>query len=192
MIITTDSSPEEIKDNISTAFQKAAKDTHHPLRFFTVSTFNNQTSYPASRMVVLRAFLPNWTLRFYTDYRSSKVHQIKNHPSVSLLFWNAEQRYQIRVLGSTAIHYQNEVSEKEWQHITGSAQNAYTTSLAPGSEITKPEDMQFLKDNTHYFSVIDVLPVTVKVLQLNRSEHLAMEFKRQSADQKWSGKWIVP
>jgi len=192
MIINTDFSPDEIINNINQAFRNAAADTSHNLRFFSVATYDNGNNTPQSRMVVLRKFLPDWTLRFYTDYRSSKVADIKNHPSVSLLFWNPEERYQIRVQASATVHYQNEISESEWQHVDDAAKKAYTTILAPGSGISQPNEVRRQKDNTHHFCVIDALPFQIKVLQLNREDHLAMSFIRESVAEKWDGSWILP
>lgn len=191
MIINTDFSPDEILNNINQAFRNAAADTSHNLRFFSVATYDTDSNTPQSRMVVLRKFLPDWTLRFYTDYRSSKVADIKYHPSVSLLFWNPEDRYQIRVQASASIHYQNEISKNEWQNVDDAAKKAYTTILAPGTEISQPNEVRHRKDNNH-FCVIDALPSQIKVLQLNREDHLAMNFIRESANEKWDGNWILP
>jgi len=192
MIINTDFSSDEIKNNIHQAFRSAATDNRHHLRFFSIATYDIVNNAPQSRMVVLRKFLPDWTLRFYTDYRSSKVADIKNHPSVSLLFWNPEERYQIRVQASATVHYQNEISEGEWQHVDDAAKKAYTTILAPGSGISQPNEVRHQKDDTHHFCVIDTLPFQIKVLQLNREDHLAMSFIRESAAEKWDGSWILP
>lgn len=192
MIINTDFSPGEIINNINQAFRNAAADTSHNLRFFSVATYNTDNNTPQSRMVVLRKFLPDWTLRFYTDYRSSKVADIKYHPSVSLLFWNPEDRYQIRVQASASIHYQNEISENEWQNVDDASKKAYTTIPAPGTEISQPNEARHRKDNTHHFCVIDALPFKIKILQLNREDHLAINFLRESANEKWDGNWILP
>lgn len=192
MIITPGLPSNEIEDNICLAFQKAAADTSHNLRFFTVSTYNIHTSAPESRMVVLRRFLSDWTIRFFTDYRSSKVSEIKNHPMISLLFWNPEERYQIRVQASATVHYQNEISYGEWQHVNGRAQDEYKAFLPPGAKISSSAEALQKKSDSHYFAVVDALPLQIKILQINRSKHLSMNFKRQSAADKWKGKWIVP
>jgi len=192
MIINTDLSLHEIKNNVNRTFQKAAVDSRHNLRFFTIATYDEVSNTPQNRMVVLRKFLPDWTFRFYTDYRSSKVTQIKNHSSISLLFWNPEQKYQIRVQASATVHYQNEICSKELKSVKGIAQEEYMTSLAPGTKMSSPGEVQQTKNNTHYFSVVDMLPHQIKILQLNRSGHLAIRFNRESAAHKWNGTWIAP
>lgn len=192
MIDSHNSTFKEIKDNIKLALQKAANNPGHNLRFFTVSTFCDNAGAPQNRMVVLRKFLPHWTMRFYTDYRSSKVEQIKEHPSISLLFWNADERYQLRIQAEASVHYGSDISESEWQNINGDARKAYTTILPPGQEISGPKEGKKHTKNMNYFCVIDALPLQIKVLQLNRTDHLAMKFKRKSAKHEWNGKWIVP
>jgi general stress protein 26 len=192
MIINTDCSPADVIDNVRTDFQKAASDTNHGLRFFSVATFDLNNNAPESRMVVLRKFLPDWTIRFYTDYRSTKVTRIQNHPSVSLLFWNAQDRYQIRVKAEARVHYQNEVTESEWQNVDTEGKKAYTTILAPGSAISGPAEARNRESNSHHFCVVDALPLQIKVLQLNRMDHFAMNFVRESSARNWRGTWIVP
>lgn len=192
MIINTDDSPADVLDNVKDACQNAAADTRHALRFFSVSTYDIHNSTPENRMVVLRGFLPDWTMRFYTDYRSSKVNRIQHHPSISLLFWNQEARYQIRFKAEAKVHYQNEISESEWQNVETEGKKAYTTLLAPGCEIADPLEARNRESKTHYFCVVDALPLQIKVLQLNRRDHFAMKFVRESSAGEWRGTWIVP
>lgn len=192
MIINTDCSTADGINNVRNAFKKAASNTNHGLRFFSVATYNVNNNTPENRMVVLRKFLPDWTIRFYTDYRSSKVTRIQNHPSVSLLFWNPQDRYQIRVKAEARVHYQNEVTESEWQNVDKEGEKAYTTKLAPGSAISAPAEARIRESNTHHFCVVDALPLQIKVLQLNRMDHFAMNFVRESSARKWLGTWIVP
>lgn len=192
MIINTDLSPNKVIDNLKIVFQKAAVNTRHELRFFSVATYDRENQTPQSRMVVLRKFLPNWTMRFYTDFRSGKVTQIQKHPFVSFLFWNPKERYQVRVRATATIHYQNKISEKEWVHVDKEARKAYKNALAPGTPISGPDEGQNLKNDNHYFSVVDAEPILINILQLNRRDHLTMKFVRDSNEEKWKGTWIAP
>jgi len=192
MIINPALSLFENKENIKTAFQEAVADTRHGLRFFSVASFDAVENATQSRMVVLRDFLPDWTFRFYTDYRSSKVAQIQNHPSISLLFWNADGRYQIRIQAMSTIHYKNDISGSEWLHVTGDAQNAYSTVLPPGTVISQPEEARGRNIKGNFFCVIDARAISLKVLQLNSTDHLAAKYERSSLGDSWNGQWIIP
>lgn len=194
MIIKPDLSLDEIKDNLKIAFKGASEDTRHGLRFFSVNSYDLKNNAPESRMVVLRDFLPNWTFRFFTDFRSSKVSQIQKHPFVSLLFWNIDERYQVRLQAIPSIHHKNNVTESEWQQISGEAQKAYTSVLAPDTTISSPDKAHNWnkKHGDNYFCVIDAIPLQIKVLQLNGIKHLATKYVRKSIRDNWSGQWIVP
>jgi len=192
MIINPDLSLNEIKESLRAALKEASEDSRHGLRFFSVATVNPENNTPESRMVVLRDFLPEWTLRFYTDFRSSKVAQIQNHPAISLLFWNMNERYQVRIEAESTIHYKDNISKSEWENVTGEAQKAYTSVLPPGKIISHPEEAGDRITQKNYFCVIDAKATRIKILQLKSTEQWAVKFLRDSDTDEWIGHWIVP
>lgn len=194
MIINPDHSIDEIKENINAVMKMASEDTIHPFRLFSAATYDSEKNLPESRMVVLREFLPDWTIRFYTDHRSQKVKQLRENPNLALLFWSADMKLQIRMHARSTIHYQNQVSKENWRQIGGHSTRSYTTQKSPGTAIGN-SGISYEYDTTlgdRHFCVIDACPLQIKTLELQKPDHLAIEFNRKSASQDWEGKWIVP
>ncbi len=194
MNIKPNQSHKVILDNLHSSFRRASSESNHPFRFFTVSTVSTEDQIPEIRMVVLRRFTADWTLRFFTDYRSSKVVQVRHNPSASLLFWEDEKKVQVRIQATAQVHHANSITDEEWKTVESESRVSYTTKHAPGVEIPHPKEGHILADkhSDKHFSVIDLNPFSIKVLQLKRDGHLALQFTRKSAEDDWSGSWIVP
>ncbi|HSF54273.1 MAG TPA: hypothetical protein VLA71_10995, partial [Algoriphagus sp.] len=91
----------------------------------------------------------------------------------------------------TEIHHQDEVSKFFWRHVHGDTQKAYTSTLAPSTPISDPnEAFEWLKScDERFFAILKFIPETVEVLQLNGLRHLRIMF---SEKENWNGQWLVP
>ena len=64
-----------------------------------------------ARIVVLRGLnRKNKTLWFHSDIRSNKIKILKENANVSLLFYNKNEKIQLRILGQAKINHQNETN----------------------------------------------------------------------------------
>lgn len=194
MIIEPTHSTDEILFKIKNLLSIASENKEQKMRIFSVSSYNQFNNTANSRMVVLRRFYSDWTLRFFTDIRSNKIGEMRKHPNVSSLFWDPAIALQIRLDAEVVIHHHNDTTKKEWKTIRGNAQKAYNSVLSPGSIIKHPSDAhqwpeEFQADN---FAIVDLKPFMIQVLQLNGFEHLSARFRRNSIHEKWKGGWIVP
>jgi general stress protein 26 len=186
--------PKTVLDTCENLLSKAAAETNNYLRFFSFATQQKSNLPPANRMVVMRSFEPDWTIRFYTDYRSDKITQLKEYPGASLLFWSPSNRIQMRLMAQCWIHHQNQIASNEWGKISGDSVKAYTSVLSPGTMIDHPDESFNWpeKPTSENFAVVDCNPSVLKVLQIDGSEHLSLQFKRSSKNTPWRGSWIVP
>src|SRR6056297_1813496 len=141
MLIKKDHSHDTAFTNVHDQLKRAGVDKNHNFRFFSVATVQaSGDSVPQSRMVVLRSFSDDWTFEFYTDHRSSKVEEIKENPIISALFWDPSKRVQVRIEANVSLHNQDDITSARWNDVQGAAQKAYTSTIAPGSEIKTPKD----------------------------------------------------
>lgn len=70
---------------------------------------------PSLRIVVLRRF---WRkppqLAFHSHTGAPKIQQIKANPNVYWLFYNPEEKFQIRIKGKAKIHTDDELADEQW------------------------------------------------------------------------------
>ena len=194
MLIHNSDTPDRATLKVKNHLKKTATGNNREMRFFSISSIDMQTHTVSSRMVVLRKFYPDWTVRFYTDNRTKKVSEIEQCPKVSLLFWDPTENLQVRLKAEAIIHNRDEPALKEWTEINKESRKQYTSILKPGTVIPAPEKAFNWPENYHsdYFSVVDCTPFDIEILQLNSLEHLSLKFSRINKDSEWKGGWIVP
>ena len=194
MILKPDLTPEKTLSEIRSVLARACLDRNHKMRYFTFCTSAPGTAESACRMVVFRRLIDTWTIRFYTDSRSSKVAELKQNPNCSLLFWNPGNNLQIRMKAEARLHHLNKITSEEWMHIQGSAVKSYSSEVPPGTAIDSPEKAHSRNPEAgpEFFAVVDCTPFEIRALQLNSSDHLALRFIREDAAKTWTGGWIVP
>jgi pyridoxamine 5'-phosphate oxidase len=91
------------------------------------------------RTVVLRKALPETKeLRFHTDTRSKKWHELIVNPTISALFYDAADRIQIRVKGRAVLQFDNEITAAAWQKTSLSSRRCYLTNFDPSSFTDHP------------------------------------------------------
>ena len=76
---------------------KAIRKKEHPFRFFVLAS--PHSTYPGLRTVVLREVDQSGWIEMYTDRRSPKVVQLKQHPNCSALFYHPKKKWQLLLKG---------------------------------------------------------------------------------------------
>ena len=111
---------EEIQNKYWSMLDDAVTNRGSPFRIpVFMSSDNNEID---GRIVVLRkSDRENNLLQFHTDLRSPKVNILKNNNNASLLFYDKEEKIQLRVKVECELNNQNSVTETSWkktQHIS--------------------------------------------------------------------------
>jgi hypothetical protein len=114
---------------------RAAVDVKHELRRIFIVTQGQL--YPEVRTVVLRAV--NWNnneIVFHTDLRSNKYSELIMNHKISLMGYNHQKSYQIRVRGRAALHYKDDIAEQNWRKLGVSSRRVYL-ALNPGGVLSQ-------------------------------------------------------
>jgi len=195
MLIKKDHSLDKAFTDVHDQLKRAGVDKNHKFRFFSVATLkSDEKTIPQSRMVVLRSFSDDWAFEFYTDHRSSKANEIESNPVISALFWDPPKRVQVRIEANVTLHNLDDVAASRWKDVQGEAQKAYTSTIAPGSEIKTPDEAHEWPEafSSDYFCVVSCRAVKIKVLQISGMEHLAFRCRKQAGSDGWQKSWIAP
>ena len=152
------------------------------------------------RIVVLRGVEEKEKkIWFHSDIRSNKVKILRSNPLCNLLFYNKEEKIQLRITGSTKINYKNVLTEKSWKKTAHMSRKCYLVNKAPGTEIsfgtsglTEDEnDLKYTHEKSENgyknFCVIETFFQTIEWLYLAAKGHRRAFFtlKNGSVEKKW-------
>jgi pyridoxine/pyridoxamine 5'-phosphate oxidase len=175
-------------DYLREELQNGATLKGHPFRYFTLGTVGLDR-LARLRTVVLRKVSDDLKLTFYTDKRSKKVIHLKENNKVGLLFYHPDKLMQFKVEGLAQVFKDETANNEVWAAIDPSARKDYATSMAPGSELEDPGQLQYL-DGKSNFCVVEVTPFKIEYLQLRKPHHLRIRFSFRNG--KWTSDFLVP
>ena len=150
------------------------------------------------RIVVLRkSDRENSLLQFHTDLRSPKVQIIKKNNKASLLFYDKEEKIQLRVKVECEINNQNSITEESWKKTQHISRRCYLTDNPPGTlsenptsgMISKLEDFDYTMEQSEEgyknFTVIKCKIKSIEWLYLAAKGHRRAKFDLENAKDEW-------
>lgn len=117
-------------NNVIEALSLATSQRAHP---FHLLTFAYQGDSVEVCTVVLRK-ATNEAISFHTNVHSKKVVSCRVNSRVSLLGYDKENKWQIRLKGEVVCHHQNDVSFAAWQQMKSFSKLCYSNQ-PPGLEM---------------------------------------------------------
>jgi pyridoxamine 5'-phosphate oxidase len=168
----------------------------------TVTVCNLAGNEVNAYTVVLReASADDYTLLFFTDYRSPKVAQIAQSNYLTVLTYLEDEKLQLILKGRATTHYQNRIAQLYWKEEGYRGRRSYLAQPAPSTVVSGPSDgLSYLegqkfedKDNTGYenFAVIEIQIDYTEYLQLNHDGNRRAKFRLNEATE-WDGMWLIP
>lgn len=156
-----------------------------------------ENAQPKIRTIVLRDFsLAPASLLFTTDVRSAKVQEMRDNPQVSLLGWDAENSFQLRLEGKAGCVDEGELRRTVWQKLRPAAQQLFYSPDSPGGILDDPDALRSghasasLADPPENFALIRIMIERVESLDVSSEPHQRREFLLQANG--WTGRWLVP
>ena len=150
------------------------------------------------RIVVLRkSDRANNLLQFHTDFRSPKVDILKKNKKGSLLFYDKEEKIQLRVKVDCEINNQNSTTEESWKKTQHISRRCYLTDSPPGTISEKPtsgmisklEDFDYTMDQSEdgykNFTVIKCNIKSIEWLYLAAKGHRRAKFDLENRKESW-------
>ena len=139
-------------------------------------------------------------MQFHTDLRSPKVNILKKNKNASLVFYDKEEKIQLRVKVICEINNKNSLTEKSWKKTQHISRRCYLTDSGPGSisenptsgMISKLEDFDYTMEQSEkgyeYFTVIKCKIKSIEWLYLAAKGHRRAIFDFE----KNKNNWLVP
>ena len=155
------------------------------------------------RIVVLRGVdEKEKKIWFHSDIRSNKVKILKVNPEVSLMFYDKNEKIQLRISGSAKINYQNITSKKSWEKTAHMSRQCYLGDKAPGSDVSIPtsgltsdvDNLKYTKEQSEIgyknFCVVETFIKSIEWLYLASKGHRRAYFSLNK--KQLEKKWLIP
>lgn len=152
---------------------------------------------PRSRVVVLRAFDPEArVLRFHTDIRSEKFHELLADPRIAFLFYDPAEKIQLRVEGRASLHRDDAVGDAAWASSQPMSKLCYAIEPGPGYEINGRDEFYLPRDRSDaetgriHFAAVNIIIDELDFLWLGSEGNRRAVYRFNN--QQTAARWCVP
>ncbi len=156
------------------------------------------------RIVVLRGVSEkDHNIWFHSDIRSNKIKILKNNQKSTLLFYDKNEKIQLRISCNSKINYKNDVTIKSWKKTAHLSRQCYLGEKSPGSKSSIPSSgLTENVDNLKYsikeseigydnFCVIENFITSIEWLYLAAKGHRRAFFLLDKNKIK-KKEWLIP
>ena len=190
----------EIEKKIWSLFDNAVTNRTSPFRI-PVFICGSQNDFDGRIVVLRKSDQSNKLLQFHSDIRSDKIKKLKNNNNASMLFYDKEEKIQVRIKVECTINYENEVTKQSWLKTGHMSRKCYLVNNGPGTESTiptsglKPEldnfeyTMEQSQEGYKNFTVIQCKIKSLEWLYLAAKGHRRARFEFSDYTK---GYWLIP
>ena len=190
---------EEIQNKYWSMLDDAVTNRGSPFRI-PVFMCANQDEIDGRIVVLRKSDRKNNLLQFHTDFRSPKVEILKKNNKASLLFYDKEEKIQLRVKVDCEINNRNSTTEESWKKTQHISRRCYLTDSPPGTISENPtsgmisqlEDFDYTMEQSEEgyknFTVIKCKIKSAEWLYLAAKGHRRAKFDFENS----KNSWLVP
>ena len=150
------------------------------------------------RIVVLRkSDQSNNLVQFHSDIRSDKIAKLKSNKNASMLFYDKEEKIQVRLKVECTINYSNKITKESWSKTGHISRKCYLVENGPGTESPNPtsglkpelDNFEFTMEQSEEgyknFTVIQCKIKTIEWLYLAAKGHRRARFEIDNNKEYW-------
>jgi len=190
----------EIEKKIWSLLDDAVTNRASPFRI-PVFICGSQNDFDGRIIVLRKSDQSNKLLQFHSDIRSNKIKILKDNKNASMLFYDKEEKIQVRVKVECTINSQNEVTKQSWLKTGHMSRKCYLVDNGPGTESSTPtsglkpelDNFEFTMEQSEEgyknFTVIQCKIKNLEWLYLAAKGH--RRAKLQYSDYT-KGCWLIP
>lgn len=177
---------------------------------FRIPTFicGNQNDFDGRIVVLRKSKIDERLLQFHSDIRSEKISKLKSNNRAALLFYDKEEKIQVRAKVECTINHKNKITEESWSKTAHISRKCYLVENGPGTETENPtsglkpelDNFDYTMDESEKgyenFTVIQCKVISFEWLYLAAKGHRRARF--EYGDNLGSGTtfikktWLVP
>jgi 3-hydroxyisobutyrate dehydrogenase len=186
----------EIKKKIWSLFDDAVNYRSSPFRL-PVFICGDQSDFDGRIVVLRKSDQSNNLIQFHSDIRSDKIAKLKKNKNSSMLFYDKQEKIQVRLKVECVINFNNDVTKESWLKTGHMSRKCYLLDNGPGSESLKPtsglkpelDNFQFTKEQSEEgyknFTVIQCKIKSIEWLYLAAKGHRRARFEYDNKKEFW-------
>ncbi len=195
--------PEELLARVWARFEDAVASARDPFHTPVFGTVQAEDGHCGLRTVVLRrADRQERRLVCHTDLRSSKITDLARRPRASWLFYDREDRLQVRAMGPVTVHTDDALADEQWRAARLSSRRCYLAEPGPGQALEGPEPTlpgdlaervptaEEADGGRANFAVVACCLEAIDCLMLQYQGHRRLRFTWDAG--RWRGRWLAP
>ena len=186
----------EIKKKIWSMLENAVTDRSSPFRI-PVFICGNQSDLDGRIVVLRKADIKNNLVQFHSDIRSDKIEKLKKNSKAAMLFYDKEEKIQVRLKVECLVNHNNNITKESWSRTQHISRKCYLVDNGPGTESDiptsglKPEldnfefTMEQSEEGYKNFTVIQCKIKSMEWLYLAAKGHRRARFEIDSNKEYW-------
>ena len=107
---------------------------------FRIPTFicGDQSDFDGRIVVLRKSDQHNNTVQFHSDIRSDKIEKLKRNPKAAMLFYDKDEKIQVRLKIECVVNHNNDITKESWSKTQHISRKCYLVDNGPGSESEIP------------------------------------------------------
>jgi len=191
---------QEIEKKIWLMLSDAVTNRKSPFRI-PVFICGSQSDFDGRIVVLRKSDQSNKLLQYHSDIRSDKILKLKNNKKAAMLFYDKEEKIQIRIKVDCVVNYENDITKESWSKTQHISRKCYLVDNNPGTKSTTPtsglkpelDNFEFTKEQSEEgyknFTVIQCKIKSIEWLYLAAKGH-RRAFLNYNGGEKYT--WLVP
>ena len=166
---------------------------------FRIPTFicGDQSDFDGRIVVLRKSDQLNNTVQFHSDIRSDKIEKLKKNPKAAMLFYDKDEKIQVRLKIECVVNHNNEITKESWSKTQHISRKCYLVDNGPGSESTSPtsglkpelDNFEFTMEQSEEgyknFTVIQCKIKLIEWLYLAAKGHRRARFDLETKKDTW-------
>ena len=186
----------EIKNKIWSLLNNAIKDRSSPFRI-PVFICGNQGDFDGRIVVLRKSDQSNNLIQYHSDIRSNKIAILKKNKNASMLFYDREEKNQVRLKVECTINHENQTTKESWLKTGHISRKCYLVGNGPGTESPTPtsglkpelDNFEFTMEQSEVgyknFTVIQCKVKNIEWLYLAAKGHRRAKFDLENNKDHW-------
>jgi pyridoxamine 5'-phosphate oxidase len=186
----------EIKNKIWSMLDKATKDRSSSFRV-PVFICGDQDDFDGRIVVLRKSDQSNNLLQYHSDIRSDKIAKLKNNKNAAMLFYDKEEKIQVRLKVECTVNHDNDITKQSWLKTGHMSRKCYLVDNGPGTESSSPtsglkpvlDNFEFTMEQSEVgyknFTVIQSKIKSMEWLYLAAKGHRRAKFDLENNKEHW-------
>jgi len=186
----------EIKKKIWSMLNKAVSDRGSQFRI-PVFICGDQSDFDGRIVVIRKSDQSKNLVQYHSDIRSDKIAKLKKNKNAAMLFYDKEEKIQVRIKVECTVNHDNDITKESWLKTGHMSRKCYLVDNRPGAESDNPtsglkpelDNFEFTIEQSEVgyknFAVIQCKIKSIEWLYLAAKGHRRAKFNLETNKDTW-------